>query len=119
MHRTGGRTRQRGMSFIGLIVMGVLVVSIFAIGAKSLPIFLERQAIHKAATKAAQEGTTVPEVRAIFERAGSIDNISSVKGDDLEITKNGDKVVVSYKYSREIALVGPAFLVYRFQGQTN
>lgn len=119
MHRTGGRARQRGMSFIGLIVMGLLVVSIFAIGGQSLPIFLERQAIHKAATKAAHEGTTVPEVRAIFDRAGSIDNISSVKGDDLEVTKEGEKVVVSYKYAREIALAGPAFLVYRFKGQTN
>lgn len=106
------------MSFIGLIVIGLLAVSIFAIGGQSLPIFLEYQAIHKAATKAAQEGTTVPEVRAIFDRAGAIDNISSVRGEDLDVTKNGDKVVVSYKYAREIALVGPAFLVYRFHGQT-
>lgn len=118
MHRTVVRSRQRGMSFISLIVMGVLVVSIFAIGGQSVPIFLEYQAIHKAATKAAQEGDTVPEVRAIFDRAGAIDNISSVKGSDLEVTKNGDKIVVSYKYSREVPLTGPAYLVYRFHNQT-
>ncbi len=118
MHRTVAQSRQRGMSFIGLIVMGVLVVSIFAIGGQSLPIFMEYQAIHKAANKAAHEGTTVPEVRAIFDRAGAIDNISSVKGQDLEVTKNGDKIVVSYKYAREVPLVGPAYLVYRFHGQT-
>ena len=29
--------------------------------------------------------------------------------------KRGDKVVVSFKYSREIDLAGPAYLVYRFQ----
>nr|MDH4446941.1 DUF4845 domain-containing protein [Acidovorax sp.] len=27
--------------------------------------------------------------------------------------------VVSFKYSREIALAGPAYLVYRFEAQTN
>lgn len=119
MHRTVVRSRQRGMSFIGLIVIGLLAVSIFAIGGQSLPILLERQAIDKAATKAANEGSTVPEVRAIFDRASAVDNISSLKGSDLEITKDGDKVVVSYKYAREIALAGPAYLVYRFQGQTH
>ena len=115
MHRTVVRSRQRGMSFIGLIFIGLMAVSVFAIGGQSLPIFLEYQ---KAVNKAAMEGTTVSEVRASFDRASSIDDISSVKGGDLEVTKNGDKVVVSFKYSREVPLAGPAFLVYRLQGQS-
>lgn len=119
MHPTVGRSRQRGMSFIGLIVVGLLAVSAFAIGGQSIPVFLEYRAIHKAATKAAREGTTVPEVRAIFDRAGAIDDISSVQGKDLEVTKRGEKIVVSYKYAREIPLAGPAYLVYRFQAQTD
>ena len=118
MHRTVTRSRQRGMSFMGVIFLGLIAVSVFAVGGQSLPIFLEYQAIQKAVNKAAMEGSTVPEVRASFERAGAIDNISSVRGDDLEITKNGEKIVVTFKYSREVALVGPAFLVYRFQGQS-
>ena len=118
MHRTVVRSRQRGMSFIGLIFIGLFAVAAFAIGGQSLPIFLEYQAIHKAATKATHEGTTVPDVRAAFDRAAAVDNISSLKGSDLEVTKDGSKVVASFKYSREIALAGPAYLVYRFQGQT-
>lgn len=118
MSRTVVRSRQRGMSFIGLILIGVLAVSVFAIGGQSVPIFLEYQAIQKAANKASRDGNSVPEVRAAFDRAGTIDDISSVKGEDLEITKNGDQIVVSFKYSREVALAGPAFLVYRFQGQS-
>lgn len=53
-----------------------------------------------------------------YGRDAAIDNISSIKGEDLEVTKNGDKIVVSYKYAREIPLAGPAYLVYRFQEQT-
>ena len=119
LHRTKARSRQRGVSFIGVIFIGLFAVAAFAIGGQSIPVFLEYQAIHKAAKKAAREGSTVPEIRAIFDRAGAIDNISSVQGKDLEITKLGDKVVVAYKYSREIPLAGPAYLVYRFQQQTD
>ena len=119
LHRTTVRSRQRGLSFIGVIFIGLLAVAAFAIGGQSIPIFLEYQAINKAAKKAAREGTTVPEIRAIFDRAGAIDNISSVQGKDLDITKQGDKVVVGYKYSREIPLAGPAYLVYRFNQKTD
>lgn len=112
------RAHQRGLSFIGVVFIGVLAVAAFAIGGQSVPIFLEYQAINKAANKAAREASTVPEIRASFDRAAAIDDISSIKGSDLEISKRGDKVVVSFKYSREIALAGPAYLVYRFEGQT-
>ena len=117
-NRFASRSRQRGLSFIGVIFIGLICVAAFAIGGQSVPIFLEYQAINKAATKAAKEETTVPGIRANFDRAGAIDSISSVQGKDLEITKRGDKTIVSFKYSREIALAGPAFLVYRFEGQT-
>lgn len=109
------RARQRGMSFLGVIFIGVFAVAAFAIGGQSIPILLEYQAIKKAATKAAREETSVAGIRAAFDRAGAIDNISSISGRDLEITKRNDKVVVSFKYEREIGLFGPAFLVYRFQ----
>ncbi len=118
-NRFASRSRQRGLSFIGVIFIGLIAVAAFAIGGQSLPIFLEYQAISKAAAKAAKEHSTVGEIRASFDRAGAIDNISSVQGKDLEITKRGDKIIVSFKYSREIALAGPAYLVYRFEGQTN
>ena len=113
--RTTSRARQRGLSFIGVIFIGLLAVAAFAIGGQSVPIFIEYQAIKKAATKAARESSTVPEVRAAFDRAAAIDTINYISGKDLEVTKRGDKVVVSFKYSREIDLAGPAYLVYRFQ----
>ena len=119
MHRSASQSRQRGLSFIGVIFIGLIAVAAFAIGGQSIPIFLEYQAISKAARKAAKEGGTVAEIRTIFDRAAMIDAINSIQGKDLEIGKRGDKVIVSFKYSREIALAGPAYLVYRFEGQTD
>lgn len=118
MQHAARRSRQRGLSFIGLVFIGVLAVGAFAIGGQSVPIFIEYAAIKKAAEKSKIEGS-VPAIRAAFDRAAAIDDITSIGGKDLEVSKRGDKVVVSYKYSREIALAGPAYLVYRFEGQTN
>lgn len=117
-HRTASRSRQRGLSFFGLIFVGLIAVAAFAIGGQSVPIFLEYASAKKAIEKAKLE-TTVPGVRAAFDRAATIDDIRSIRGADLEVTKRGDKVVVSFKYSREIPLAGPAYLVYRLEAQTN
>ena len=117
-HRTAVRSRQRGLSFIGLVILGVAAVAAFAIGGQSVPIYLEYLAAKKAIEKAKIE-TSVAGVRAAFDRAAAIDDIHSIQGKDLEVTKRGEKVVVSFKYSREIPLAGPAFLVYRFEAQTN
>ncbi|MFN7855250.1 MAG: DUF4845 domain-containing protein [Acidovorax sp.] len=112
------RSRQRGMSFFGVVILGVLAVAVFAIGGQSVPIFVEYFAAKKAIEKAKSNGSAA-EIRGAFDRISAVDNISSVQGKDLEITKRGDKMVVGFKYTREIALAGPAYLVYRFEAQTN
>ena len=120
INRSTNPFRQRGLSFIGVIFVGLIAVAAFAIGGQSVPIFQEYQAIKKAASKAAKEASTVADVRGSFDRSAAIDTINSIQGKDLEVAKRGDnKIVVSFKYSREIALAGPAYLVYRFEGQTD
>lgn len=118
IQRTIRRSQQRGLSFIGVIFVGLLAVAAFAIGGQSVPVFLESHEIQKAIDKAAREETTVPAIRASFDRAATIDSINTVSGKDLDITKLGEKIVVGVKYSREIGLAGPAYLVYRFNLQS-
>lgn len=119
LHRTATpRSRQRGLSFISLVFILVIAVAIGYIGTKSLPMLMEWQAVQKAAQKAANEGGNVAAVRGSFDRAAAIDDINTISGKDLEVTKVDDKVVVSYEYSQEIPLFGPAFLVYRFHGSS-
>jgi len=110
--------KQRGISLIGLVIVGAALAFLGVVGAQVLPTALEYQAIIKAAKKAAAEGTTVPEVRAVFDRAAAIDDISSIGGKDLEITKESDKVVVSFSYQREIHLGGPAYLLLKYRGRS-
>ena len=114
-HQPATRNRQRGMSFIGLVLWGVIIVVLAIVGSKAVPIVIENMNIKKAATKAARESTTVAEVRGAYDRSAAIDDMTSVMGKDLEITKENNQIVVSYSYERDIPIYGPAYLVFRFK----
>ena len=112
------KSSQRGLTLFSLLFVGVLVAVAGVITAQVVPSVIEYQTILKAVNKA-KEGNTVPEVRMIFDRATSIDSISSITAKDLEVTKVDDKVVVSFAYQREFHLVGPAFLTLKYSGKSN
>jgi Tfp pilus assembly protein PilE len=111
------KPRQRGLTLIGMLFVGVVVAAVGVLTAQVLPSVIEYQTILKVVNKA-KEGNTVPEVLAIFDRATSIDNISSITAKDLEVTKVDEKVVVSFAYEREFHLVGPAFLTLKYSGKS-
>ncbi len=111
------KSRQRGISFFGLIFVAVVLGSVGVIAAQVFPTFLEFQAVGKAAKKASL-GTTVVEVRSLFDKAASIDDIKTISSKDIEVTKEGETIVVSFAYEREIHLVGPAFLTLKYAGKS-
>jgi hypothetical protein len=112
------KSQQRGMTFIGLLFVGGMIAFFGVVAAQVVPTALEYNAILRAANKAAREGSTVLEVRNIFDKASAIDDFKAITGKDLEVSKNGDKVVVSFAYDKEIPLGGPAYLVIKYKGQT-
>jgi beta-lactam-binding protein with PASTA domain len=112
------KSKQRGISFLGLVIVGAILAFAGVIGAQVAPTVIEFQAIKKAANKAAAEGNTVADVRRIYGAASAIDDFKSVTPNDLEVVKQGDKIVVSFAYNKEIHLGGPAFLLLKYTGTT-
>lgn len=112
------KSRQLGLSFIGLLFVFALVGVAAVIALQVVPTVLEYQSVLKAVNKA-KDGTTVAEIRTSFDKTASIDNITSIKGADLDVTKADDgRVVVGFAYEREIHLVGPAYLTLKYAGQS-
>lgn len=111
------RSRQRGLSFLGLLVVGGLLAVSGVIIAEIVPTAIEYQAVLKASDKA-REGTSVAEVRSIFDKAAAVDNIKSITGKDIEVSKEDDKIVVKFAYQREIHLTGPAYLTLKYAGRS-
>ena len=111
------RSRQHGLSFLGLLVIGGLLAVTGVIAAQVVPTAIEYQAVLKAVNKA-REGNSVAEVRSIFDKAAAIDNITSITAKEIEVTKEGDKIVVGFAYQREIHLAGPAYLTLKYSGHS-
>lgn len=111
------KSGQRGISFIGLLFVVGVVACGGVLAAQVFPTAVEYQAILKAAQRASTGGT-VAEVKMIFDKAAEVDDFKAVKGKDLIISKNGDKVVVKFAYDKEIHMFGPAFLLLKYAGQS-
>ena len=117
-HRGPGR--QRGVTLFGLMLWAIVIGFIALVTMKVLPTLNEYFTIQKAVNKLAVEGlTTVPEIRAAFERQKDIEySIQSISGKDLNITKEDDKVVISFAYNKEIELISPVFLLIKYDGRS-
>jgi len=112
------RVRQQGLSLIGLIFVGMIVVFLLMLGFKVVPAVTEYIAVDRAVNKIRNEGATVPEIRAAFNRYATIDDIKSISAKDLDITKDGERVVISYGYSYSVQILDNVRLVIDFSGST-
>lgn len=111
---------QRGITLIGLLFWAILIAVVVLVALKVLPTVNEYFTIQRAVNKIAHEGgTTVPEIRAAFERTKDIEySITSISAKDLAITKENDQVVIRFAYNKEIELYSPVFLLLKYEGRS-
>ena len=106
--RAPQRSKQSGVSLGGLLVIMFMVVIVGIFGLKLIPAYIEyakcKAAIEAIAGDRSRTGT-VAEVRKAFDARATIDDISAVKAADLEVTKDGNDVVISFAYRKEIPVV--------------
>ena len=115
------KRRQSGVTLSGLLFSAVIVAMLALLGMKVVPEVIEYYQIVKAVKKikgdpAAQE--SVAQVRRNFENQATIDNITAIGPQDLDITKDGGQLVVSFAYERRVHLFGNVSLLLEFQGST-
>ncbi|WP_428419952.1 DUF4845 domain-containing protein [Methylibium sp.] len=114
------RPAQRGVTLIGLLFWAIIIACVALVGLKVLPTMNEYFTIQRAVNKIAKEGgSTVPEIRAAFDRQKDIEySISSISGKDLDITKENEKVVVKFGYDKELELIEPVYLLIKYRGRS-
>ena len=112
--------RQRGVTLFGLMFWAIVIGITALVVMRVLPTVNEYYTIQRAVDKIAKEGgTTVPEIRAAFEKQKQIEySITAISGKDLEITKENEQVVVSFAYDKEIELMPPVYLLIKYEGRS-
>lgn len=112
--------RQRGITLFGLLLWAIIIGFVALLAMNVLPTVNEYLTIQKAVNKIASDGlTTVPEIRAAFERQKEIEySIQAITGKDLKITKENERVVISFAYDKEVKVINPVFLLIKYEGRS-
>ena len=114
--------RQRGMGFAGVLAVLVGIIFLAIIGMKMVPAYLEYFAIKQAVAAITQGGqlrnATVADVRKAFELRQAVDDFTSVGPKDLEITKDGNEIVISFAYEKRIPLFYNISILIDFAGSS-
>ena len=109
---------QRGMSVIGLVLVAIFVAFFGLIAMRAVPTVSEYSSIMKICKNASQQETTVAGVKKFFNLAASADYITSITEHDLEITKEGTRITISFAYDKEIPIIEPVYLLIKYRGST-
>lgn len=112
--------RQQGFTLMGLLFWGVLIAIVAVIGMRIFPSVNEYLTIQRTVNKLAASGaTSVAELRNAFERQKDVEySISSISGKDLDITKENDRIVISFAYEKEVELMPPVYLLIKYEGRS-
>lgn len=115
------RNKQLGVSFPVIFLIGVML-ALIAVGAMKVgPAYMDYATAKKAiGAIAVSEGRagSVSEIRNAFDRRANIDNITVVTASELEISKEGGDVVISFEYAQKIPLFANVSLLIDFSAST-
>ena len=114
------RGSQRGVTLFGLLFWAIVLGFVGYVLVRTLPTVNEYMTIQRAVEKvAAAQPATVNEARIAFDRQKEIEySIVSVTGKDLQITKENDKVVIAFAYNKEVPIVGPVYILLKYEGRS-
>lgn len=120
LHPTSLVRAQRGLSLVGLLAWAFVIGFVGLIGIKVFQPVMEYNTIQSMVTKVARDGgNSVPEIRSAFSKLQAVEyGVESIQAQDLEITKEDDRIVVRFAYEKEIDLFGPVSLLLKFKGQS-
>ncbi len=100
--------QQRGITLTGFLVFAVLAVMALLLGFKIGPSYAEFYSIQKIFRTMAYESSLQTasrgEINSAFNNRATIEGIKAIKDVDLEVNKDGGRLVISAAYSVRVPL---------------
>ena len=113
-------SRQRGVTVSGLVVWLFVFIVVALLAMKLIPAYMEYGTAKSAIEAIARErvAVTPTEVRRAFDSRAAIDDITVVKAADLDITKQGNEMVIGFAYRKEVPLFANVGVYMDFAAST-
>ena len=111
--------RQRGMTFLGILVLVVVVGGWVYAGIRLAPKYLEFMRVAATLEKVRDEydsnpGSTEFMLRKAVERHFDIEMVEVITSNDIEITKDGGSFTMSASYDDTVPLIGNVSFLVEF-----
>ncbi len=110
---------QRGISMLGVFVICAVIVLVAVAAMKIVPAYMEFSTVKKAAIASKDGAKTVADVQKNFDRRANVDDITVISARDLEVTKEGNNIVVSFKYDKKIPMFQNLSVLLEFSASSN
>jgi Domain of unknown function (DUF4845) len=111
------RSRQRGATLLGMVVIIAIIGFALYAGIRLTPLYLEYMAVARALEQTAKEnsGATSPQtLRNSLDRRWTIETIDSIQPKDIEIKKAGSGFTMRAWYRAEAPFISNVSLVADF-----
>lgn len=111
---------QRGVALSGLIFWGIVISLVAVLGMKVTTPTIEYYKIlkdSKAVVAKMGPDSTVADVKSAFDKFADIDQLD-FKSNQLDISKNGGKIVIEFAYEKRIPLFWNISLLINYKGST-
>jgi hypothetical protein len=110
---------QGGLSITGLFFILIILGAGGLFAARVIPTVSEYFSIMRIIETAKVNGTSVLEIRTNFDRQSYINGVSAITGKDLDISKNGEQLEISFAYQQKIKVYGPVSVLIDYAGSTD
>jgi hypothetical protein len=114
--------KQRGMTFIGMLLLIGVIVCVGLVGVKVTPAYIEFFGVKKIIASIASQGNfnemSKKDIIAAFNKGADVGYVTVVKGSDLVIAKDETGNVVSAEYQVTIPIVANASVLLDFNASS-
>lgn len=112
------KSKQRGLGFTGFIAGAFILVFVSIIGMKIIPAYMQNAQISSILNAIVNDPelskTNKADIRMSFTKRATINSITAIHADDIEIANEGGRLVLSASYSVKMPMVSNISLCMDF-----
>jgi type II secretory pathway pseudopilin PulG len=112
------KQRQRGMTFLGIVIIVLIVGSALYAGIRLVPVYLEYSKVVRAMNQVREEHSQIDTnqnlIRRSLERRWDVEDISSIGWKEVDVRKTSDGFDVEAYYEAERPFVANVYLLVKF-----
>jgi hypothetical protein len=112
------KQRERGATFLGIVVILLILGSALYAGIRLVPVYLEYSKVARALEQVRDEHSAIDTnsqmIRNSLERRWDVEDIKRIGWKEVEITKTGEGFDITATYDAEEPFVANVYLLVKF-----